>query len=205
MHILIIDDHELFRHGLKASLQEFDKEITISEAGSIAGARDVIEKNPMGIDLVLLDQELPDGKGIDLLELVRHGHPLMPVAMLSGVEDSMLMKQSLVLGAQGYIPKITCTNVVIAAIRFMLSGGTYIPPHLLASLSLPVAPTIAPPENAKDLTAREQEVFKLVREGLSNKEISYQLNISEATTKAHVSAILKAKGTHSRKLLISSK
>jgi len=123
------------------------------------------------------------------------------------------MKESLNAGAVGFIPKSTGTTVVLGAIQLILSGGIYVPPKMIALSSLPA---IEPQHNEineqpaltqqprASLTQRQQEVMKLIMQGLANKEIAQQLNISEATVKAHTTAILKAKGYYNRKQLIAS-
>jgi len=203
VQILLVDDHELFRSGLSSAMQAMDESVQILEADCIASARAVIEKNHRTIDLVLLDHELPDGNGISLLQRIRMDYPLIPVAMLSGVECPKLMKQSLEAGALGYVPKATNTPVVLSAIHLILSGGIYIPPKLLPSLGLSAPSHQEQTGGAGEgLTERQQEVMNLIAQGLSNKEIAWQLNISEGTVKAHVTVILKSRGMNSRKQLI---
>ena len=205
MQILLIDDHELFRSGMATALRMLDESVAILEADSIASGLSVIETTSSTLDLVLLDHELPDGNGISLLQRIRMKHPLIPVAMLSGVECPKLMKQALEAGALGYLPKATSTPIVLSAIHLMLSGGIYVPPKLLPSLgaSLP-SHAVQAKVSDEGLTERQLEVMNLIGQGLSNKEIAWRLNISEGTVKAHVTVILKAKGVHSRKLLIVS-
>ena len=205
MLILLIDDHELFRSGMATALRELDASVDILEADSIASGLSVIEKTNSTLDLVLLDHELPDGNGISLLKRIRMDCPLIPVAMLSGVECPKLMKQALELGAMGYIPKATNTPVVLSAIHLMLSGGIYVPPKMLPSLGSAAPSSPAQAEaNDERLTVRQLEVLDFITQGLSNKEIAWQLNISEGTVKAHVTVILKAKRAHSRKQLINN-
>ncbi|RLL53534.1 DNA-binding response regulator [Mariprofundus sp. EBB-1] len=205
MHILLIDDHALFRSGMSAALTALGEDIAMSEAGSIDAASTIIESSHKNIDLVLLDYELPDGDGIGLLKHITRQYPDMPVAMLSAFEDTKLMKLALEAGALGYIPKRTSTSVILSAIQLILSGGTYIPPKLLPSMNIFNNRTTSQAEQGSEhFTQRQQEVLKLIINGLANKEIAWQLNISESTVKVHVSAILKIKGMHSRKQLIAS-
>jgi len=217
MHILIVDDHQMFRCGLSTALQKLGEHCTISEADCIAAAKIRIETTHRDLDLMLLDQGLPDGTGIEFLAYIQQHYPLMPVAMLSAEESIKLMKQSLRSGAVGFIPKSTDTPIILGAIQLMLSGGTYIPPKMMPTLSSggadttadePTNPTVnltplSQPDRAQ-LTQRQQEVMKLIIQGISNKEIAWQLNISEGTVKTHTTAILKARGLFSRKQLIAS-
>jgi len=202
MQILLIDDHELFRSGLSTALWELSDNTTITEAGSISTGRSIIEQSHQSLDLVLLDCTLPDGDGMDLLKHLRKDYPLLPVTMLSASEDPKLMRLSLELGAIGYIPKTTSTSTMLSAIRLMLSGGTYVPPKLLPSLPHAIASETN--QKVEGLTRRQQEVLKLICQGLPNKEIAWRMHITEGTVKAHVSVILKARGCYSRKQLIAS-
>ena len=206
MHLLIVDDHDLFRQGLVQLLMEELQVKTVSEASSVASACSVIEQNHQDINLVLLDHGLPDGKGIDLLEEIQRHHPHLKVVIISGHEDPPLMQKSLRLGAVGFIPKSTETSVLLTAIQLILAGGTYIPTHLLPFLSREGIRKFKATIEDDSLTQRQLEVLGLIRVGFSNKEIARQLNISEATVKAHVTVVLKAHGVSSRtKLRISGR
>ncbi len=199
MHILVVDDHQLFRSGLIQLLQGLSRIRKISEAESIAEARRLIRENG-NFGLILLDYELPDGKGINLLMEIKRQYPEQKVAMLSAWEDIELMRRSLEIGALGYIPKSTRATILLTAIQLMLEGGTYIPPHLLSLIR--DEPIEEPMSSSKHLTERQLEVLKLIRSGMTNKEIARLLGISEATVKAHVTAILRYKGVSSRNKLL---
>ena len=203
MHILIVDDHDLFRQGLVQLLKEELQVKRVSEANSVASARTIIEQQHKNINLVLLDHGLPDGEGIDLLEEVHCHHPHLKVAILSGYENPPLMEKSLRLGAVGFIPKRTDASVLLSAIQLILAGGTYIPTDLLPFLSKESMQKFKATIANSSLTHRQLEVLELIRNGLSNKEIARQLDISEATVKAHVTVVLKSHGVSSRtKLLV---
>jgi DNA-binding NarL/FixJ family response regulator len=203
MHILIVDDHDLFRQGLVQLLKEELQVKTVSEASSVASACSVIEQHHQGINLVLLDHGLPDGEGIDLLEEVQCRHPHLKIAILSGHEAPPLMEKSLRLGAVGFIPKRTDASVLLSAIQLVLAGGTYIPTDLLPFLTKEGVQKIESTMGNSSLTQRQLEVLGLIQAGLSNKEIARQLNISEATVKAHVTVILKSHGVSSRTKLLA--
>lgn len=202
MHILIVDDHDLFRQGLAHLLKEELQVKTVSEASSVASACSVLEQH-QNIRLVLLDHGLPDGEGINLLEEIQSRYPHLKVAILSGYEAPHLMGKSLELGAVGFIPKSTDVSVLLSAIQLVLAGGIYIPTDLLPFLPKEGIWKYKTAMENSPLTQRQIEVLGLIRNGLSNKEIARQLDISEATVKAHVTAILKSHGVSSRtKLLI---
>jgi len=197
MHILIVDDHDLYRQGLAQSLLGCAQILAISEADCLASARDIIHAQHDCLDIVILDHGLPDGNGITLLKELQTTHPLLPVAMLSAHEDMNLMRECIEAGALGFIPKSTETTILLSAVELMLAGGSYIPPSLyhLAQHSA------VKPQN-DPLTQRQEQVLALLRLGLSNKEIAYQLRITEATVKAHVTMILKHYRVTSRTMLL---
>jgi len=200
MHIFIVDDHDLFRKGLAQAIQEFDHDITIGDANSIASARTILELQYQDVDLVLLDHDLPDGNGMALLQEIQQHYPLLPVAILSAHEEPALMQQILGAGALGYIPKSTSTPIILHAIHLILSGGTYIPPGLLPYMTKEKNTDGRSAEH--QLTQRQSEVLKLIRNGLSNKEIANQLHISEATVKSHVTVILRVERVLTRAKLM---
>lgn len=205
-HLLLIDDHQLFRSGVLLALQTFNKTIFATESDSIASAKTILENSTHNIDLILLDQSLPDGEGINLLQHIKNHYSSIPVVILSASDDIALMKQALQLGASGYIPKSSNTSVIVSAIQLILSGGIYIPPKLMPSALASDNHAITSPINqsVEPLTERQQQVLKLVCQGLSNKEIAWQLKIAEGTVKGHISLILKSRSMHSRKQLIVS-
>jgi len=204
MKLLLVDDHELFRFGLLTALQNKGYDFSISEADSIQMAQSIVKASGHTFDLVLLDQKLPDGNGLDFVAYLRQHYPLLPVAMLSAVDSPVLMKQSLDMGAMGYIPKRATTAVIAGAIQLMLSGGIYVPPMMMSLLRSDDNTQAKELGVTKSLlTVRQQEVMSLICEGLSNKEIGWQLGVSEGTIKAHVSVILKVKGVFSRKQIIA--
>jgi len=202
MHILIIDDHDLFRKGLASALQELSLGTSISESASIASARSEIASLGHNLDLVLLDHKLPDGYGSTLLRELRQNYPLLPVAMLSAQDDPELMRSILDMGALGFIPKSTSTPVLIEAIQLILSGGIYIPPSLRSYMQKRDS---SEPSTRLLLTPRQQEVLLLLLEGLSNKEIARRIGVSDVTVKSHVTAILKSQGVSSRSKLLAGK
>lgn len=203
MHILIVDDHDLFRQNLVKLLQSELHVKTAIEADTVGSAHQLIAQHHQSLDLVLLDHDLPDGKGIDMLDGIRSEYPHLKVVILSGWEDPKLMQESLALGALGFIPKSIATSVLLTAIQLTLAGGTYIPTNLLPYLPKDGLNKSATVLEANNLTHRKLEVLALMREGLSNKQIARHLNISDATVKAHVTAILRIKGVSSRTQLIS--
>ncbi len=202
MHILIVEDQDLYRHVLADSLLELSQVSIVSEANSVESASKTISEKHDKLNLIILDHGLPDGSGIDLLIEIKNHHPTLAIAVLSASHDIKLMQQALDAGAHGFIPKTTPTAVLLSAIKLILAGGIYIPPELYDA-KIPTHLTV----NTNDfielgLTIRQSEVMTLICSGLSNKAIAYELGITEATVKAHVTVILKHYGVSSRTQLL---
>jgi DNA-binding NarL/FixJ family response regulator len=193
MNLLLVDDHALFREGLRTLLANLSPGVCIHEAASVEGAID--ECRTTSFRMVLLDLGFPETGGIDTLEKFRVGVPDVPVIVLSGDQDSRHIRSAIDHGAVGFIPKAHTSELMIAALRFVLSGGIYLPPTLLnddlessASISQAMA----------RLSPRQHEVAQLLLKGNSNKVIARQIGVSEGTVKAHVSAIFQIIGARNR-------
>ena len=206
MHILIVEDQDLYRHVLAESLLELSQVSIVSEASSVKSTRKTVSEQHDKLNLIILDYGLPDGNGMDLLIEIKSHHPTLAVAILSASHDIELMQQALDAGAHGFIPKTTPMLVLLSAIKLILAGGIYIPPELYEAKSPPQWAINTNEFGELGLTIRQGEVMRLICSGLSNKAIAYQLDIAEATVKAHVTAILKHHGVSSRtQLLLPSK
>jgi DNA-binding NarL/FixJ family response regulator len=165
------------------------------EASDCRTAFDLIAAHP-DLDLVLLDLNLPDTHGFAALEALRARYPALPVVVLSSANDRASVMQALDLGAMGYIPKDSSNEVLLSALRLVLSGGIYIPPEILARSEHPRrAPRVLADLG---LSEREARVLTLLLEGKSNKLISRELDLAESTVKNHVTQILRALGVTSR-------
>lgn len=199
VHILIVEDQNTFRHALAELLLELSQVSVVLEANSVKSARDLILEQHDTLNLVILDHGLPDGYGIDLLIEMKGRHPDLCIAILSAYHDINLMKQAMNSGAHGFIPKTTATPVLLSALKLILAGGIYIYPDLYDTKP---SFKMAMRQNEFRLTIRQNEVLNLICSGLSNKAIAYQLDITEATVKAHVTAILKHYGVSSRTQLL---
>jgi DNA-binding NarL/FixJ family response regulator len=203
MKILVVDDHALIRTALRGVLGDLDRVVTVLEASDCRGAFDLIEAQP-DLDLVLLDLSLPGIHGLAALEELRTRHPALPVVVLSSANDRASVTQALDQGAMGYIPKLSSNEVLISALRLVLSGGIYIPPEILARWESPPAAdrqAAAASERSRPsrrtpadlgLSERQAQVLRLLLEGKSNKLICRELDLAESTVKNHVSLILKA-------------
>ncbi len=197
MKFLVADDHELIREGLRAQLQALHPDAAVEEASSMDEVLAAVEGEG-AVDLLLLDLGMPGGDGMSVLAQLCNRYPDMPIAVVSASEDRTTIEKAIDYGAAGYIPKSMAMNVMMNAIRLILSGGVYLPASLLrGSRDDPRPGTTSSMERddrpaPEPLTQRQVDVLCLMCEGMANKEIARQLGISPHTVKIHVAAILKA-------------
>ena len=200
MNLLVVDDHALFREGLRALLANISPGVVINEAASVEGAID--ECRSTTFRMVLLDLGLSSSNGLDTLALFRSAVPEIPVIVLSGDQDPRHIRSALDLGAVGFIPKSHTSELMIAALRFVLAGGIYLPPNLLHDDSETDGPNAAESGAVAAafarMSSRQKEVATLLLQGKSNKVIARRLDLSEGTVKAHVSAVFQIIGAKSR-------
>jgi len=196
MKILVVDDHPLILEALRQVLRDLDPEIEVLEARDGQQAIDQALMHP-DLALVLLDLALPHKHGFELLGELRGCSPDVPVVVLSATEDRDSVMRAVSDGAMGYIPKTSRTEVLIAALRLVFSGGVYLPPSAFGAqpgttleARLPVPATRSPREVG--LTERQAQVLALLVQGKSNKLICRALDLAEGTVKIHVTAILRA-------------
>lgn len=200
MNILLVDDHALIREALRAVVAEVANEARLLEARDCLSARAQSESGD-DIHLAILDIDLPDGNGLDLLDQLRERHPTIAAVILSAHTDRDLVLSALDRGASGFIPKSADRPVMVQALRLILAGGTYIPQEALAKRGHATgAPelTVQPTPEGLGLTARQLEVLALLMQGKSNKWICRRLDLAEPTVKHHVTAILKALNVSNR-------
>ncbi len=194
--IVIADDHPLFRGALREAVSGLPHPMTIAEAGSFASVSEIVGADP-DVDLVLLDLAMPGVKGFSGLMYLRAQHPGVPVVIVSATEDPDVIRRCFEFGASGFIRKTLGIDEMRQAIQMVLDGGSYVPPDIDLSQS-------RDSESAKlaarlaSLTPQQVRVLMMLSEGLLNKQIAYELSVSEATVKAHVSAILTKLGVDSR-------
>jgi DNA-binding NarL/FixJ family response regulator len=206
MKILVCDDHALIREAMRGVLKDLVPEAGVIEAADARQLTEAIEKTP-GLDLLLLDLNLPDQDGLAILTDLRDRHPEISVVVLSAFQDRETVRRALDLGALGFIPKNTEREVMLGALRLVLAGGIYIPVQALDAAAPRAAAggAAAAPGDLRDrlppglgLTARQMQVLALVMEGKSNKAISRALSLAEHTVKNHMTAIFKALQVTSR-------
>ena len=199
MKVLVVDDHALIRDALRGVLKELKGDASVVEAVDSRQALRLAGENP-DLGLVLLDLNLPDRSGFDVLAELRGHYPAVSVVVLSAQSDRDSVAKALDLGATGFIPKSASREVMLSALQLVFSGGVYIPPEILgprgeqtsSRRGQPAAG--ARPGSPRDLglTDRQVEILALMMQGKSNKAICRSLDLAEPTVKNHVTAILKA-------------
>jgi DNA-binding NarL/FixJ family response regulator len=195
MRILVVDDHPLMAEALGTAMRTLDRATQVETAGNLRSAVD--RATETSFDLCLLDLGLPDCSGLEALERMRQRLPALPVVVVSGSDEPSQVLKALDLGAMGYIPKTSPRDVLLGAVRLVASGGIYIPLQAVAAREAAPSPAPTAPSQL-GMSARQREVLDLLLKGLPNKLIARKLDISENTTKIHVSAVLRALGVASR-------
>lgn len=186
MKLLVIDDHEVLREGIKALFLQTMPHTIVLQADTCALGLAIAEDNH-DLDIILLDLSMPDMDGMEAIAEFRRRCPHLPIVVLSALEDPRSVRQALARGARGYVPKTASPQTLVSALQFVLGGNIYVPPLLIKE----PASTTAERKNQPELTQRQIEVLQLIEAGLANKEISLKLGVSEKTVKAHVSAIFR--------------
>lgn len=196
MSILIADDHPLFRDALSRAVAQSLPGTTLHQVESVPALLSAVEA--IGdLDLVLLDLTMPGAEGFSALIHLRAHHPALPVLVVSAREEPALMRRALTHGAAGFVPKSAPVGQLGEALRCVLDGDRWMPEaardgHHVADEEIDLARRVA------ELTPQQFRVLGMVAHGLLNKQIAYELAVSEATIKAHMTAIMRKLGAHSR-------
>jgi len=194
--LVIADDHPLFRGALREAVAGLFERDEIAEAGSFDDISGLLDGNH-DVDLVLLDLAMPGVRGFSGLMYMRAQYPGVPVVIVSGHDDPAVIRRCMDFGASGFIPKTLGVEEMRQAIERVLSGGIWIPPDVDLSAKSD-GDSAAMLARLASLTPQQVRVLMMLSEGLLNKQIAYELSVSEATVKAHVSAILQKLGVESR-------
>jgi DNA-binding NarL/FixJ family response regulator len=193
---LIADDHPLFRGALREAVSDQFPGADVAEAGSFDDAAGILDQGSE-VDLVLLDLAMPGVRGFSGLMYMRAQYPGVPVVVISANDDPAVIRRCMDFGASGFIPKTLAVERMRTAIAAVLKGGIWTPPDVDLS-SAADGESAAMLARLATLTPQQVRVLMMLSEGLLNKQIAYELKVSEATVKAHVSAILQKLGVDSR-------
>ena len=223
MKVLLIDDHPLILSALQAVIQGLGDDLTVVGVGSAAEARATL-KADADYDLVLLDLQLGETSGFDLLAELREAYPALPVVVVSASDRTSDVIRSIDMGAMGFVPKRATNDTLFEALHLVMSGGIYVPPMSMG-IEFAARPSAADDADADTapgvlrvvgaqamqsnfqstpnittlgLTPRQTDVLALLLQGKPNKLIARELNISVETVKDHVAAVLRALGVSSR-------
>lgn len=207
MKILLADDHALIRSGLRSELATLADGVEFVDAWDADSLRRMLDAH-RDLDLALVDLTMPGMDGAGTIGALRMQYPLVPLVVISGVDDARQVQDVLRAGAVGFIPKSSVGHLVVPAIRLVLAGGQYLPPQLMVTLDAAEASPLgddraqtrkaAEASRVESLSPRQGEVFALMAKGFSNKMIARQLNISEGTVKSHVATIFDVLRVHNR-------
>jgi DNA-binding NarL/FixJ family response regulator len=208
MNILVGDDHLLFREGLCRLLAQMDPEAQFIEAGTFPEVVALCSRGT-SFNLVLLDLQMPGWPGFSGLQQICGLMTGVPVVIISASESQADVRAALDAGAAGYIPKSSSVKIMLSALNLVFSGGVYLPPAAIHASQGTVAsgpspvPAVSqgnagPSGSMPVLTQRQREVLRCLRDGKSNKQIAYDLNLSEGTVKIHVTAVMRALGVRNR-------
>jgi len=194
---IVADDHPLFREALIHAIGNCVEDADIIEADSLDTLQAVVESNPEA-DLLLLDLNMPGVSGFSALAYIRSKHESLPTVIVSAMDDPAVIRRSIQHGASGFIPKSSPISTLEKGIRAVLDGEVWVPEGInlkddrLDSEEAEIAAALS------SLTPHQFRVLMMLGEGLLNKQIAYQLGVSEATIKAHVTAVLRKMHVNNR-------
>ncbi|EAW28811.1 DNA-binding response regulator, LuxR family protein [Alteromonadales bacterium TW-7] len=191
--IIIADDHPLFRQALSLMLTSSFTDSSLLEAQTIAELEQALIDTPE-IDLILLDLDIPGAEGFNTLNSIRLKYPHIAVVVISGFEESETINKAIEFGAAGFIPKSTPVNDMVAALNSIINGELWVPSYALKQ----GAQQDKEESKISTLTNQQRKILFMLADGLLNKQIAYDLNLSESTIKSHVSTIFLKLGVKNR-------
>jgi DNA-binding NarL/FixJ family response regulator len=203
MHLMIVDDHPLFREALTSAVRLAFPEAEIGEADGIDSACEALSR-ARSVDLTLLDLTMRGVNGFDGLIAIRTRFPRIPVLVVSGLDDPRIVREALDHGAAGFVPKAAAKTVLTQAITDVLGGAIFVPDGLLAEPGAAAPRGSKPPiaQRIAELTPQQVRVLLMIRQGKLNKQIAHELGVGDSTVKAHVSEILRKLGVISRTQIV---
>ena len=192
---IVADDHPMVRDALALALRAAFPKAEVALAGTLDEASAAIAARP-DVDLVILDLDMPGMQGLAGVSALRANYPSAPLVIVSATRNAAAMRQAVEMGAAGFIPKSAPMEEIIGSVRAVMRGEIVLPPGAgdgaLSSTDADLA------TRAAKMTPQQHRVFALMAEGKPNKIIAYDMQIGEATVKAHVTEILRKMGVHSR-------
>jgi len=193
MKLLVVDDHPIVRDGLAALLGQLERDALVLQAGDAEKALALVAAHA-DLDVVILDIAMPGMNGLRALAEFARTRPELPVIVISASEDARDVREALAKGALGYVPKSASQNALLSAVRLVLNGEVYVPPLILGVPTAVRSPDrrAAASPGRPALTHRQVDVLRRLSDGQSNKAIALELDLSEKTVKAHVTAIFRA-------------
>jgi DNA-binding NarL/FixJ family response regulator len=195
--VLVADDHPLFRDALKSAVTQALPDAALFDADSVPSLLVLVEAHS-DAELLLLDLHMPGACGFSALAHLRGQHPQLPTIVVSAHEEAAVARRALAHGASAYIPKSSAAQTIVEAIRHVLDGDTWLPaqygrsPETLKADEADAAARIA------ELTPQQFRVLAMLADGLLNKQIAWELGVSEATVKAHMTAIMRKLSCNNR-------
>lgn len=194
--LLIADDHPLYRDALRGALSVSLQDLKLLEAEDLPSTIKVLEETD--IDLLLLDLHMPGSNDLFGLLHILKLYPDLPVAVVSGTEDANIISKIVGVGALGFIPKTTSSDEIAKAIQTILDGDVWLPEGISDKIEEVDEEFSKLADSVASLTPSQYKVLCYMRDGLLNKQIGYNLDIAEATVKAHVTAIFRKLGINNR-------
>ncbi|MFC4765501.1 response regulator transcription factor [Dyella koreensis] len=196
--VLIADDHPLFRDALQRAVLSALPQAKVHCADSVHSLLALVEQYPEA-DLLLLDLHMPGARGYSALAHIRGQYPGLPTIVVSGHEEAQVARRALAHGALAYIPKSSSSDEIVQAIRTVLDGDVWLPHALIGDGGTGLkADEEEIAARVASLTPQQFRVLTMIAEGLLNKQIAYDLGVSEATVKAHMTAIMRKLGVNNR-------
>ncbi len=210
LKVLLVDDHPLILSALKAMIEQMQPGVRVTALANAAALRRTLLEDALH-DLVLLDLQLGDARGFEMLQELRSGHPDLPVVVISASDRPADVLHAIDMGAMGFLPKRMSTEALADALKLVIEGGIFVPPVPLSDLMVAAddaAPGRPPVPDAVysgalslddlGLTPRQTDVLQLLLQAMPNKDIARRLGLSVETVKDHVQAVLRALGVNSR-------
>lgn len=196
MTLLVADDHPLYRDALRSALSKNIEQLTLLEASNLDETVNCL--STQDVDLLLFDLHMPGSSDLFGLIHIRKLFPDLPVAVISGLEDVNIVAKVMQAGALGFVPKTSSAEQLAIAVRTMLNGDLWLPDSMPSCVTEMNETFSQLAQQVSSLTPAQYKVLCLLRDGLLNKQIGYELDIAEATVKAHITAVFKKLGINNR-------